>query len=323
MKFVIAGGTGQIGSILNRSLKSLGHEVSILTTRKAPDSSQTNGAKFVQWDGKSIGSWTKTLESADVLINLAGRSVDCRYNNLNRREIMDSRVLSTRVLGQAFAACKNPPTLWLQSSTATIYAHRYDAPNDDLAGWMGGNEPGVPDTWKFSIEVACAWEAAANETELPKTRLVLMRSAMVMSPDAGGVFDTLLRLVRWGLGGNVCGGRQFMSWIHADDFVRAILWLVEHEEFSGPINISSPNPLPQSEFMRELRRASGTRIGLPAMRWMLEIGTFVLRTESELILKSRRVIPKRLVDSGFTFEFSEWKSAAMDLFAKQRRENGR
>jgi len=319
MKFVIAGGSGQLGSLLTRNLRRSGHDVSILTTRPVSGGSKTGGPQWIHWDGESSGNWAASLESADVLINLAGRSVDCRYNRRNRQEIMDSRVLSTRVLGRAVAACKEPPRVWLQSSTATIYAHRYDAPNDEVTGILGGGEPNAPSTWTFSIEVARAWEAAATEVGLPNTRQVLMRSAMVMGPDAGGVFDTLLRLVRWGLGGRVGDGRQFMSWIHGDDFVRAILWLVEHEELSGAVNISSPNPLPQSEFMRALRWASGTRLGLPATRWMLEIGTFLLRTESELILKSRRVIPRRLIDSGFTFQFPDWPSAAEDLYQRRKK----
>jgi len=206
-----------------------------------------------------------------------------------------------------------PPKVWLQASTATIYAHRFDAANDEETGVLGGNEPDSPDTWRFSIDVAMAWERALNEANTPRTRKVLMRSAMTMSPDRGGIFDVLLRLVRSGLGGRIGDGRQFVSWIHEQDFVSAVLWLIDHEEFSGPVNLASPNPLPYSEFMRTLRFEMGMPVGLPATRWMLEIGTFLVRTESELVLKSRRVIPTRLVRSGFRFQYPAWPEAAKDL----------
>jgi NAD dependent epimerase/dehydratase family enzyme len=175
----------------------------------------------------------------------------------------------------------------LQSGTATIYAHRYDNPNDEKSGILGGNEPNAPDTWQFSIDVAKAWEAAALAVQLPRTRQVLLRSAMTMSPDRGGVFDTLMSLVRVGLGGTNGIGRQYVSWIHEFDFVRAIRWLIEND-LEGVVNICSPNPLPNADFMRHLRAAAGMRIGLPASRWMLELGAIFMRTETELILKSHR-----------------------------------
>ncbi len=172
-------------------------------------------------------------------------------------------------MGAAIAQAKRPPRLWLQSSTATLYAHRYDAPNDEITGVLGGAEPNAPDTWRFSIEVAKAWERAANEAITPRTRKVLLRSAMVMSPDKAGVFDVLLGLVRHGLGGQAGNGKQFISWIHDQDFVRAVLWLIEHEELEGPINLAAPNPLPNAEFMRTLRQAWGAKLGLPTANWML------------------------------------------------------
>ena len=176
----------------------------------------------------------------------------------------------------------------------------------------------MPDTWRFSIDVARAWERAVDEIQTPHTRKVKLRSAMIMSPDRGGIFDTLLALVRRGLGGTAADGRQFISWIHETDFVRAVYWLVEHPEIDDAVNVASPNPLPNAEFMRILRRAAGVRIGLPATRWMLEVGAFLMRTETELILKSRRVIPGRLLDAGFEFEFPDWADAARDLCARAR-----
>ena len=259
------------------------------------------------------GAWVDEMDGSDVVINLAGRSVNCRYNPENRRLIKESRVDSTRAVGEAIARANRPPRVWLQAGTATIYSHRFDAPNDEVTGLFGGSEPDTPDTWKFSIEVAKAWEDALDGYDLPSTRKVLLRSAMVMSPDRGGVFDTLLRLVRFGLGGRAGDGRQYVSWIHDADFVRAIFWLIEHEEMAGAVNLAAPGPLPYAEFMHALRRAWGMPIGLPASRWMLEIGTRLLGTESELVLKSRRVVPARLLQAGFTFEFPDWPEAARDL----------
>lgn len=263
------------------------------------------------------GEAASEIDGSDVVINLAGRNINCRYTPENRREIKESRVLSTRAVGQAIASAARPPAVWVHASTATIYAHRYDAANDERTGILGGNEPAAPDTWRFSIDVATSWERAANEFDLPHTRRVLTRSAIVMSPSPGGAFALLLRLARLGLGGRWGDGRQFVSWIHDEDWVRAIQWLIEHVELDGPVNVSSPEPLPSFEFMRELRRAAGMPIGLPATRWMLETAAFVMRTETELILKSRRVVPTRLVESGFSFQFPSWPAAARDLVRRR------
>lgn len=313
MKVVLPGGSGQLGTVLGRAFHGRGHEVVVLsrTPARAP-------WRSVGWDGRTLGPWAEEVDGADVVVNLAGRSVDCRYTPENRRRILDSRVDSTRVLGEAMARAKRPPRVWLQSSTATLYAHRYDAPNDEATGIVGGAEPNVPDTWRFSIDVAKAWEAAADAAAVQGTRLVKLRSAMVMGADRGGVFDTLLGLVRRGLGGRSGDGRQYVSWIHEADFVRAILWLIEHEEMEGAVNLASPHPLPNAEFMRALREAWGTRVGLPAAPWMLEVGALFLRTETELILKSRRVVPGRLLEAGFRFEHPEWREAAAELCARWR-----
>jgi uncharacterized protein (TIGR01777 family) len=198
-------------------------------------------------------------------------------------------------------------------STATIYAHRFDAPNDEFTGILGGDEPHVPETWRFSIEVAKQWEQAVDEASTPETRKIKMRSAMVMSPDAGGVFDTLLTLVRRGLGGRAGDGKQYVSWIHHEDFVRAIYWLIENNEMEGVVNLAAPHPLINDDFMSQLREAQGVLFGLPATKLMLEIGAVFMKTETELILKSRRVIPKKLRDSGFKFKFETWQKAGQNL----------
>lgn len=205
--------------MLARAFTKDGHEVVVLSRRVEPPTDWS----VVWWDGETFDNWTHEIDGSDVVINLAGRSVNCRYTPENRRQIMDSRVRSTRVVGEAISNAKVPPKTWLQSSTATIYAHRFDAPNDDVTGIIGGNEPEVPATWAFSIDVAKAWEQAANEANTPKTRKVLMRSAVTLSPDRGGIFDVMLGLVRRGLGGTNGDGQQYVSWIHDHDFVRRLL----------------------------------------------------------------------------------------------------
>jgi uncharacterized protein len=313
MKIVIPGGTGQVGTVLAREFHNAGHEVVVLS--RHPDKAAW---RTVRWDAETLGDWAPEIDGADVVINLAGRSVNCRYTPENRRTIKESRMNSTRILGEAIARAAHPPRVWLQSSTATIYAHRYDAPNDEATGLIGSTEPDAPSTWRFSIDVAQAWEQATNEAVTPQTRKVLMRSSMIMSPDRGGIFDVILGLVRFGLGGPVGDGRQYVSWIHDHDFVQAIYWLIERDDLEGVVNLAAPNPLPYAEFIRTLRHAWGMPVGLPATAWMVEIGTFLMRTESELVLKSRRVIPGRLSQSGFTFEFPTWAEAAGDLCQRWR-----
>jgi uncharacterized protein (TIGR01777 family) len=273
----------------------------------------------VAWDGLTPGEWIADLEQSDVCINLAGRSVNCRYTEANRRTICESRIRSTSLLNEAIASFQHPPRLWVNASTATIYRHSLDRVMNETDGELGGNEPGAPDTWNFSIDVAKGWEAAFFSIPTPLTRKVATRSAMTFSPDRGGVFDVFLGLVRLGLGGRQGTGTQYVSWIHEADFVRAIDLLIAREEFDGVVNLASPNPLPNDEFMRVLRDAWGIRIGLPSPGWIIEAGTWLMRTESELVLKSRRVVPGRLLDAGFQFLFPEWRAAARDLVDRWQR----
>ncbi|PTY07380.1 TIGR01777 family protein [Opitutaceae bacterium EW11] len=312
-RVVLPGGSGQVGTLLARAFHARGWDVTVLS--RHADSKYP--WRSIAWDAVSFGPWEQSLEGADVVINLAGQNVNCRYTPENRRTILESRVQSTRVLGQAIRRRSNPPRVWLQASTATIYAHTYGAANDEFTGVIGGNEPDAPPSWRFSIEVAQRWERTAGAFESPATRLVLLRSAMTMSPDPGGVFDVLLRLVRFGLGGTAGDGRQFVSWIHEDDFVASVFWLIEHGETRGPVN-PAPNPLPNREFMAGLRRAWGSPIGLPAPRALLALGARLMRTETELVLKSRRVIPGVLSRAGFEFAFPTWAAAADDLCRRWR-----
>jgi uncharacterized protein (TIGR01777 family) len=314
VKVVIAGGSGQVGTLLSRAFHAEGDEVVVLSRRP-----RARPWRVVPWDGETLGPWQQEVEAADAVVNLAGRSVNCRYTAANRRAIRDSRVLSTRVVGAAIAGASRPPQVWLQASTATIYAHRFDAANDEHTGIIGGAEPGAPATWRFSTDVAKAWEQAFTEVTTPATRKVALRSAMTLSPDPGGVFATLLGLARCGLGGPAGDGRQYMSWIHDADFIAAVQWLIARRDIDGIVNVASPHPVPNRAFMAELRRASGAAVGVPVTRWMLELGAVALRTETELILKSRRVVPARLLAHGFRFRYPEWPAAARDLCARWTR----
>lgn len=301
-KVVLAGGSGCLGRLLRRHLVQQGFEVVVLSRNAL--------GGVAKWDGETAGAWVTELDGAEAVINLAGRSVDCRYTAANRRRIIDSRVKSTRVLGEAIIRCARPPGVWLNSSTATIYRHTF-GPAWDETGEIGA-APEANDA--FSVEVATAWESEFGKAVTPRTRKVALRTAMVLSRD-GGVFPVMDRLVRCGLGGAMAGGRQFMSWIHGHDFCRAVEWLIRHDEVAGPVNVAAPNPLTNAEFMREVRRARGVPFGLPAARWMLEVGAVFLRTETELIVKSRRVIPGRLPAGGFTFTHPNLRSALDDLAA--------
>lgn len=318
LRIVIPGGTGQVGNILARHFHEQGHEVTVV----ARHATQTEWPVVI-WSGDDLGPWTEAFEGADLVINLAGRSVNCRYTAVNRRQIKNSRIFTTQLVGQAIAQAKTPPKVWMNASTATIYRHAIDRAMDEATGEIGGNETGAPSGWAFSIDVATSWERAFFAAQTPKTRKLTLRSAMTMSPDPGGVFDHLLRLVRWGLGGPSGPGTQYISWIHDVDFVRAVEFLIQREDLDGPINIASPCPLANREFMCCLRRAYCTSyVGLPAPRWALTIGAVFMRTETELILKSRRVVPKRLLDAGFEFHFPNWRGACQDLITRWREMTG-
>lgn len=312
MKIVIAGGTGHIGTMLVRSLTDAGHEIVVVTR-------QPRRHGEVGWDGRTLGPWASAIDGSDVVINLAGRSVNCRYTDANLKHMMDSRVDSARVVGEAIAAARRPPAAWLQMSTATIYAHSLGQPHDEATGVIGGSEPGAPAYWSYSVSIAVNWEQAQASAMTPETRKVALRTAIVMSPERGGAFDMLSRLTRLCLGGPVGGGRQYVSWIHGGDLARAVSFLISRDDIDGAVNLSAPSPLPQREFMRELRGAAGVPVGLPATRWMAAIGAFALRSDTELLLKSRHVLPGRLTAAGFAFDFPAWPAAAADL-VKQARE---
>src|SRR5229473_8211788 len=234
MRIVITGGSGQVGQILARHFHSSGHTVAVVARNIRPQPWST-----IRWDGQHLGEWANELDGCDVVVNLAGRSVNCRYSEANRREIKESRIVTTRLVGDVVAQSSEPPKVWMNASTATIYTHLTDRPMDDVDGVIGGDEPGLPSTWRFSYDVATSWEKAFFEASTPRTRKVALRSAIVMSPDRGGAFETLLNLVRVGLGGTSGSGGQFVSWVHDVDFGRAIDFLLAHGELNGCVNISS------------------------------------------------------------------------------------
>lgn len=319
MKIVIPGGTGQIGGALCRALAARGDDVVVLSRR--PEQLE-DGVRHVVWDGRTVGAWAEEVDGADAVVNLAGRSVSCRYTDANLRQMMSSRVDSTRAVGEAIARAARPPRVWLQMSTATIYADARsrpdERPHDELTGTFGGAEPDVPLYWEYSVRIARRWEEAQTQADTPRTRRVALRTAMVMTPDRGGVFDYMSWMARLGLGGPVDGGRQYVSWVHGDDFVRAVCFLLERDDLDGAFNVAAPGPVPQRDFMRTLRTAWGRPFGLPATRLMAEVGALALRTDTELLLKSRRVVPRRLLDAGFTFRYPDWDAAAPDLVAAAR-----
>ena len=315
MHILIPGGSGHLGQILARHFHGQGHQITVLSRFPAPTPWNT-----IHWDALHEGEWVRALDGSDVCINLTGRSVNCRYTPANRKMIYETRIHSTLLLNRVIASLPQPPRVWLNASTATIYRHSVErAMAED--GELGGGEPignneAAPDTWNFSVAVAKDWERALFETETPRTRKIALRSAIVMSPDRGGAFDILMRLVRRGLGGAQGSGEQFVSWIHEADFVRAVDFLIEDEDVSGVVNLASPNPLPNRDFMRALRVAYGTPAGLPAPSWLIEIAAFFMRTESELVLKSRRVIPARLRQAGFEFLYPDWPNAVEELVSR-------
>ncbi len=311
-RIILTGGSGFLGRALAAHFQKAGYEIVILTRAPKPGWGDVRQAV---WDVRTRGDWANELEGAAAVINLVGRSVNCRYHKRNRRQILESRVLSTQIIGEVISTCKVPPPVWLNASTATIYKHTY-GPAWDEYGEIGGTLEAKDE---FSVEVATAWERALNQAQTPGTRKVALRASMVLGTDKNSVFPVLRRLARIGLGGKMDDGRQFVSWIHQADFCRAVDWLVTHNEIRGPVNVCAPNPVTNAEMMKLFRDVCRRPFGLPAARWMLEIGAVFLRTETELIIKSRRVIPRRLIESGFEFEFPFLRGALEDLQEKPRR----
>ena len=291
-KIIIAGGTGFVGKYLHQKFKSLDYEVFIISRQK----------NHINWDKAS--AITTALENAEMLINLAGKSVDCRYNEKNKKEIYDSRINTTKILGDAIVRCKNPPALWINAGTATIYRHAQDRPMTESTGEIGSG---------FSVNVATNWEKAFFNFNLTATRQVAIRMAIVLGKD-GGVLKPLKNLVRFGLGGKQGKGNQMFSWIHIDDLFNIIIFIQQHNELTGVVNTTSPNPVSNKTLMQLLRKKLNVKFGLPVPAWLLKIGAVIIKTETELILKSRWVVPERLLQAGFQFKFSNMDEALANIF---------
>ncbi len=298
---IIPGGAGYLGQTLAQYFTRQEISVVILSRQVRPASALV---KYVRWDGTTLDHWAAEFEGAAAIINLAGRSVNCRYDEANKRDIYASRLTSTKAIGAAIARCEVPPPVWLNASSATIYRHAEDRAMDEATGELGAG---------FSVDVCRQWEQAFANAPTPQTRKVALRAAMVFGRGAGGVFEAFHHIVKLGLGGTLGKGTQYVSWIHAEDFCRAITWILAHEALVGAVNLSSPHPLLNAEFMRIFRAVCRQPIGLPATEWMLEVGAFFLRTETELLLKSRRVVPGRLLDGGFEFRYPTFTDALREI----------
>ncbi|MBZ9751211.1 TIGR01777 family oxidoreductase [Deinococcus sp. HMF7604] len=306
-RLVIAGGSGFLGRAMTRFFAAQGWEVVILS-RSRPQ--HPLPARWVGWDGVNQGEWARELDGAAALLNLAGRSVNCRYTAANMLDIYASRLDSTRALGRAAAAAASPPPVWLNSSTATIYRDARDRPQDEAAGEQGQG---------FSVDVAQRWEAAFLEADLPNIRRVALRTAMVYGVGEGGVMETTDRVVRLGGAGPMAGGGQRVSWIHEQDFCRAVAFLIA-SDLSGPVNVSAPESPTNAEFLRAYRKAWEVPLGVPSTTFLIQLGARVMGSEAELLLKSRWAAPGRLLSAGFTFDFTAWPHAIETLVAQARRE---
>ncbi|HEU4554961.1 MAG TPA: TIGR01777 family oxidoreductase [Chitinophaga sp.] len=294
-KIVIAGGTGFIGQGL---IDHFGKENDLVILTRHPKRNHGR-VTYACWDGRTLGGWETLLEHADLLINLTGKSVNCRYTQKNKQEIFDSRTNATTVLGEAIRTLAHPPGLWINAASATIYRHAEDRPMDEFTGEIEND---------FSVQVCKKWEQTFNDITLPYTRKIILRIAVTLGPQ-GGVMQPYLNLVKWGLGGQQGNGRQMFSWVHITDVCRMIAWLYEQPQLAGAFNCSAPNPVPNKTFMHTLRKAGGHYIGLPAPAWMLALGARIIGTETELLLKSRWVLPTRITQAGFTFRYPQLQPA--------------
>lgn len=290
MKIVIAAGTGFLGQVLVNHFKKNSNEIVVLTRKK---NKQEENVKYIHWNAKTLTGWEHELENTDILINLTGKSVDCRYTKANKKEILLSRINSTKILNKAVLQCENPPKHWLNSSTATIYSHSEDKQMDEFTGEIGND---------FSMNVAQSWEKAFFKTETPNTKKTALRTSIVLGKN-GGAFLPLKNLTQIGFGGKQGNGKQFVSWIHEEDFAGAIAFVVE-KEITGVVNIVSPTPIQNKDFMRALRKTMKIPLGTPIGKRILEFGAKIIGTETELVLKSRNVIPKRLLENGFEYQFA-------------------
>ena len=303
-KIILAGGNGYLGQVLAEYYRHLSEEVIVLSRKSAP---RKGNIKTLVWDGFTEGDWMYNLEDADMLVNLCGKNVNCRYTKENQEEIINSRIIPTTLLGKMIEKMKNPPKLWINITSATIYRHAEDRPQDEETGEIG---------YGFSIDVCRIWESTFLQTNTPQTRKVALRMGIVLGKN-DGAFPRLLNLVRLGLGGKQGDGEQYISWVHEQDDARCTEWLMKNEKMTGIINCTTLEPIKNTDFMACVRDAYGIPFGLPAPAWLLEIGAMMIGTETELILKSRWVLPKRLLDNNFAFQYSRVAHAVKDILSQR------
>ncbi|QWX83037.1 TIGR01777 family protein [Cellulophaga sp. HaHaR_3_176] len=299
-KLIIVGGSGFLGNAIAKHFVNTFKDIVILT-RGASETK--NGIRYTSWDAKSVGSWAKEFDNCDVLINMVGRSVDCRYTKKNKSLILSSRVDATKVLGEVLLKSEKPPKIWLNSSTATIYRHSLDLQMDEISGEIGNG---------FSVEVAKAWEKTFFASPLKNTRKIALRTSIVLGKN-GGALVPLKKLAQIGFGGKQGNGNQFFSWIHITDFLRSIDFIIKTENIEGPINIVAPQPCTNAYLMEKIRKSISIGFGIPLSEKILKIGALCIQTETELILKSRNVIPGRLLNKGFEFQYPTIEKALNDL----------
>jgi len=313
-KIILAGGTGFMGQEMTKyfgkenQIIILTRQINEKTNRNDYDSLSANDLKnvsYIKWDGKATGEWVNEMNDADLVINLAGKSVNCRYNEKNKKEIFDSRTDAVKAIGEAIKKCDRPPSLWINASSATIYRHAMDSPQDEYSGEFHDD---------FSVQVCKRWEKIFYDQQTPQTRKVALRMAITLGP--GGILIPYFNLLKFGLGGKQASGRQMYSWVHIEDTCRMIEWIYDHKESTGTYNSSSPNPVNNKEFMSIFRKVTGHIIGLPAYKWILQIGAPLIGTELELVLKSRWVLPTRILETGFQFKHLLLEEALSDIISK-------
>lgn len=314
-KIIIPGGTGFLGQSLIASSLSEKYEFVVLSRNGTVPQQH---ARLVPWDACTLGEWAREIDGAYAVINMTGKNIKCIHTDKNLKVIRDSRVNSAKVIGQAIKQAQNPPSIWIQMSSATIYKHRFDTPNSEKEGLIG-EDPQIPTTWKKIVSLIQDWEDALYESQTNNTRKIAARCGVVMGLNPGGAFDIFIKLCRWGLGGSVAGGKQMVSWLHTSDFIKSIDFLLNNNHIQGPVNLCAPKAIPQSEIMKVLRQVVGAKFGLPAPKWAIKLSSYIIGIDSELILKSHYVKPQVLIDNQFPFEYSDWLTAAKNLYSQWKK----
>lgn len=301
-KVVIAGGTGYLGGLLQKHFTAKKWDVRVLTRQAHLELS----SQAVFWDGENLGPWMQVLEGSDLLINLSGKSVNCRYSDENKAAIIESRVNSTRVLGEAIQQLSRAPKLWINASSATIYSEAFEEEQDEYTGKVGDD---------FSERVCKVWEESFFSVATPSTRKIAIRTSFVLGK--GPLLNEFLKLVRWHLGSRIGSGKQMMSWISEVDFLRTIDFMVENQTVEGQVNVTHPKPIRNQEFMALLKKQMRRWMLLPIDTFLVRLGARIKGTEVELVLKSRYVVPRKLLDHGFVFHHKDLPNYLQELLKKQ------